>query len=92
MLTINQVINKTPNCVSRVIGQEVVIILPAMGEVKVVNEVGARLWELANGEYTIAELVDHICDEYAIDYQQAEVDILDFIHKMIERKLFVVTG
>ncbi len=92
MLTSDQIIDKTPNCVSRLIGQEVVIILPAVGEIKVLNEVGARLWELADGEHTINELVNHICEEYAIDHRQAELDALDFIQKMIEKDMFIICG
>jgi hypothetical protein len=92
MLASDQIINKTPNCVSRYIGQEVVIILPTIGEVKVLNEVGARIWELADGTRRISDLVDHICEEFAVDQQQAEVDAVDFINKMIEKKMFVVSG
>jgi hypothetical protein len=92
MLASDQIINKTPNYVSRFIGQEVVIILPALGEVKVLNEVGARIWELSDGTRTIADLVDHICEEFAVDHQQAEMDAVDFIQKMIERKMLVISG
>ena len=85
-----QVVAKTPDSVSKIIGQEAVIILPAAGEVKVLNEVGSRLWELVDGKRTIAELAAQICDEYAVNPQQAEDDALDFIQRMVERKLLVL--
>ena len=90
MLDLTQVVAKTPEAVSKVIGQEAVIILPAAGEVKVLNEVGSRLWELVDGQRTIAELAAQICDEYAVIIEQAEADALDFIQRMLERKLLVL--
>jgi len=90
MLDVKQVVAKTPEAVSKIIGQEAVIILPAEGEVKVLNEVGSRLWELVDGQRTIAELAVKICDEYAVTFEQAEEDALDFIQRMVERKLLVL--
>jgi len=92
MLASNQKVEKTPNCVSRTIGQEVVIILPSIGEVKVLNEVGARIWELADGTRTIADLVQQICEEYDVDPQQAEIDAVDFIQKMMDKKMLMISG
>ena len=90
MLDVNQVVAKTPEAVSKIIGQEAVIILPAAGEIKVLNEVGSRLWELVDGQRTIAELAAKICDEYTVTFEQAEEDALDFIQRMVERKLLVL--
>lgn len=90
MLNVNQIIAKTPGTVSRVIGQEAVVILPVQGEVKVLNEVGSRLWELVDGTRTVTDLVSQICDEYMVSYEQAEEDALDFIQRMVERKLLVI--
>jgi len=90
MLDVKQVVAKTPEAVSKIIGQEAVIILPAAGEVNILNEVGSRLWELVDGQRTIAELAVKICDEYAVTFEQAEEDALDFIQRMVERKLLVL--
>ena len=92
MITLDQVVVKTPDTVSRIIEKEAVIILPAHGQVKVVNEVGARLWELADGTRTVADMVDILCEEYAVMREQAEEDALEFIQRMIEKKMFVVMG
>jgi hypothetical protein len=92
MLTLDQVVVKTPDTVSRIIEKEAVIILPAHGQVKVINEVGARLWEMADGTRTIADMVDILCEEYAVIREQAEEDALEFIQRMIEKKMFVVMG
>ena len=90
MLDLTQVVAKSPEAVSRIIGHEAVIILPATGEIKVLNEVGARLWEILDDRRTIAELAAQICDEYAVTYEQAQDDALDFIQRMVERKLLVL--
>ena len=90
MIASNQIVAKSPETISRIIGQEAVIILPIRGELKVVNDVGARIWELADGTRTIADLIGIICEEYEVIREQADMDILDFIQQMVDKKIFVI--
>jgi len=90
MLTAQQIVAKSPDTVSRIIGEEAVIILPGMGELKVTNDVGARLWELADGQKTVADLVDILCEEYTVDRDQAEKDALVFLQQMVDKSMLIV--
>jgi len=45
----------------------------------VLNEVGARVWELIDGERDIEEISDLICAEYDITLDEAEKDIGEFL-------------
>ena len=64
---------------------EAVIVLPSSGKVEVLNDVGARIWSLADGTRTVNEVAATICDEYAIDQATAEKDTLEFLEMLLDR-------
>ena len=66
---------------------EAVLVLPQKGQVKVLNEVGARIWELIDGKRSIGEIAQLIHGQYEVDQQQAETDIMEFISDLINREL-----
>ncbi len=72
-------IGKPPGIVSKIIDQEAVVIIPAHGQAKVLNEVGARIWKLADFTRSITDLVDIIFDEYVVACEEAEQDALEFV-------------
>ena len=70
---------------------EAVIVLPSMGQVKVVNEIGAKIWSLADGTRTVREIATLICEEYDVDSETARADTLEFIDQLITRGILEVT-
>lgn len=82
MLNLDTRPTPNPTVVGRVVEGEAVLVLPERGEVKVLNEVGARIWELVDGSRTIREIVDVICAEYDVEQAQAESDTLAFIAEL----------
>jgi hypothetical protein len=79
-----------PGVVSRVIGEEAVLVQPELAKVKVLNEVGARIWSLADGTRTIEQIVALLCSEYQVNSDQALADTLEFISELLERGLLLV--
>jgi glycerol-3-phosphate O-acyltransferase len=73
------------SAIGRTIDDEAVLVLPEQGQVKVLNEVGARIWALADGTRTVRDIVDTICTEYEVEPAQAEADTLDFVARLVER-------
>ena len=49
------------------------------------NEVGARIWQLADGRSTVGEIVGTIVKEYDVSTEEAEHDVRNFI-KELEQK------
>jgi hypothetical protein len=74
-----------PAVVGRLVEGEAVIVLPEQGQVKVLNEVGARIWALADGTRTLRQIATALGDEYEVDQAQAEADVLDFVAQLAER-------
>ncbi|MDH7487674.1 MAG: PqqD family protein [Anaerolineae bacterium] len=78
------VIAPAPGVVSRVIEGEAVIVLPEQGRVKVLNEVGSRIWALADECRTLESIVETICQEYEVTPAQAEADALAFVEELVQ--------
>ncbi len=69
-----------PRTASRVFSGEAVIITPAENVIRMLNQTGSRIWELADGTRTIAQIVETLTYEYQVDNAHAErttVDLLD---------------
>jgi hypothetical protein len=61
---------------------EAVVVLPDKGEVKVLNEVGALLWSLADGRHSVRQMIATVCDEYEVPAAEAETDILAYLGEL----------
>ena len=68
-----------PNVRGRVLENEAVLVLPDKGQVKVLNQVGASIWMLADGTRTVRDIAAAICAEYAVGQVEAESDTLAFV-------------
>jgi hypothetical protein len=81
-----------PGVVGRILApagedSQAVLLHPLQGKINVVNEVGARIWELINGQRSVADIARIISLEYSVTRQQAELDTLDFIAALAERQI-----
>ena len=82
--------NKHPRTASRLIDGMAVIITPEEGVVKMLNDVGSRIWELADGTHPLREIAATIFEEYDIDLKQAEDDVVEFVTQMVQANLLAV--
>jgi hypothetical protein len=92
MLTLESYPIPAPGVVGRVVEDEAVLVLPERGEVKVLNEVGARIWELANGKRPVSEIAALICEQYEVDLEVAAADTLEFLADLESRGVITVSG
>ena len=74
-----------PAVVGRLVEGEAVLVLPEQGQVKVLNEVGARVWILADGARTLRQIAAALCDEYDVNQAQAEAAVIAFVAQLAER-------
>jgi hypothetical protein len=85
MSTLDAVPAPVPGVVGRIVDDEAVLVLPEQGKVKVLNEVGARMWALTDGARSVREIALLICDEYDVEPETAEADTLDFLRDLEAR-------
>lgn len=77
---------------SSVTGDGTVIVSPRDGQLSVVNEVGAFVWELINGQNSVDSIVQQLVDNYDVSADQARADVLAFLQALAERQLVTREG
>ena len=87
MADLKSVPSKSPSIVTRKTGNEYVLVPVAnniadMNSVYTLNETGAFIWELIDGERNVEDLIEAVINEYDIDRETALTDVMSFIDNM----------
>lgn len=80
---------RSPTVVSRLLDDEAVLVHPVQGKVRVLNPVGARVWELADGQRTLTAIVEAIAAEYQADPARVEIDVATFCEDLAQRGVLI---
>jgi len=78
---------KSPDTAHQIIDDEAVIITPGQMMVHVLNAVGSRIWDLADGERKIGDIARIITHEFDISYQTALKDTVEFTRDLAEKQI-----
>lgn len=78
--------------VGSIVGNEAILVQPERAKVKVLNEVGARIWELADGSRSVAEIGAQISREYQVSVEEAQRDAWEFIQGLVARGLLQLSA
>ena len=78
---------QSPSVVTRKTGNEYILVpvtdnIADMNSVYTLNETGAFLWELIDGENNIEDMIEALIREYDIDEANATTDVFEFIGEM----------
>ena len=74
------------------------IIVPIKGHVGdlegvfTLNEVGAVIWRLMDGQKTVRQLMEAVRDEYEVEAEVAEKDVADFLRSLEDAGLISPSG
>jgi hypothetical protein len=82
---LDSVPQRSPAVVSRLLDEEMVLVHPVQGKVRVLNSVGARVWELADGQRTLGDIIRAIAVEYQVDVTRVEVEVPVFCEDLAQR-------
>jgi hypothetical protein len=52
------------------------------------DEVGSEVWQMCNGQTSVAQMIDSLKDKYKLDRKEAEVSLLSYL-KTLGQKRFV---
>ena len=85
---VEQRYRKSPDIVFRSIAHEVILVpirhnAADLQSIYTLNEVGARIWQLIDGQKSTAQIIDVIVDEFKVTYQAAEKDVGEFLSKLV---------
>jgi radical SAM superfamily enzyme YgiQ (UPF0313 family) len=76
----------------RIIDGNVYVLVPESGSIQVLNSVGTRIWKLVNGKMTVEEIVLKICEEFDVEREKGEKDVLKFIRELVNSKMVEFCG
>lgn len=79
-----------PSVASRALDGEAVLVDAEQKKLTVLNGVGARLWELADGHRTMGDIARVIAGEYEVSLPKAEADVVIFCSNLAGRRLLVL--
>ena len=71
-----------PDLVWRPLQDELVIVRPADGQIRVLNGVGSFVWQALDGENSCAAIAQLVCAEYEVSVEEAEADVLGFLTEL----------
>lgn len=80
---------RRPEAVSRNVEGQEVVVLPLVGEIQVLNAVGARIWALIDGSRSAGQIAGAIEAEFAVDAATARADTLTFLGTLREHDLLL---
>ena len=78
-----------PQVMSRLVGDETVLLDLSSGIYFGLDGVGKRIWESLNEGKSLGDAVAVIVTEYEVDDAQAQSDVVEFVSDLVERGLLV---
>jgi hypothetical protein len=78
---------RSPRIVYRTIDGEAVLVDAQHGKVRVLNEVAGRMWELIDGQRSLAEIAAIVSQEYEAQLDQVESDVVVFLDDLMRKGL-----
>lgn len=84
------IISASPDQVSSQLGDESVILNIKACTYFGLNEVGSRIWSLIQKPASVDSVIQSLLDEYDVDPEQCEADVLNLVKELIDAALIEV--
>lgn len=87
---LDRVICRDPDAAWRTLDDETIVITPTDSVMHSLNDVGAFIWALADGNCSVRDVIDAVCEEFEVDRATAEADTLEFVRALNEKGMLRV--
>ncbi|MFC1540365.1 PqqD family protein, partial [Gemmatimonadota bacterium] len=68
----------------RIIEGEAIVVEVDRGEIIHLNETGAEIWNVLDGQKTVSDIITHIRNEFEVTEEVAERDTGEFLGQLID--------
>ncbi len=85
----NWKIKQNLDTAARIIEGQALVITPEDSFLHTMNEVGTRIWEIAEKEIVIKDIIETICQEFEVNRDEACRDVIEFIQQMLDKNLII---
>lgn len=73
----------------QLIEQQAVLVMPDEGKVKVLNHVGAFIWDKIDGILSLSDLIELISTTFEIQPEQAAIDLNEFLQELKQKNMIL---
>ena len=88
----NSYIARASKIATRVLGTETLIMSAADSTIFTLNEVGSAIWEAADGQTPLRQIVEQkLCEEFEVDASQALADAEKFVADLAAQGILQVS-
>lgn len=91
MITEQSTVAAVPGLTAADLGGEAVVLDPNSGRYYGLNELGARIFDLARKPRSVGHIKDMLLQEYDVEEGKLRDDLLAFLHEMEQRQLIEVS-
>ncbi|EHQ89383.1 lasso peptide biosynthesis PqqD family chaperone [Desulfosporosinus youngiae] len=88
---LNAVVKRINDIPSAVIDDEIVMMHIEKGKYYGLDPVGSRIWGLMENPQIVSSIVKTLLEEYDVDTMTCEQQVLEFINKLKDEELIVIT-
>lgn len=78
---------RNPVIKSKVIDDEQILLNTETGDYFGLNELGAEIWELVDGQHDLDAMIEHLLDVYDVEKTELTDDVTGFIDALLERSI-----
>jgi hypothetical protein len=83
-ITLDTTLSRTGEILYAPVGTEEAVMMSVVaGRYYGLNAVGTRIWDLLERPMTIAELCAQLCEEFEVEAQTCEAEVLKFVNELI---------
>ena len=79
--------NNKSNCVWRIINDKCVIFSDGGEWLHELNDVGIEIWKMCDGNSSVSDIINKICDEFNVERDVADADVSEFINELSKKDL-----
>jgi hypothetical protein len=90
MMDLNWVPIRNKTIVYQIVNDEAVLVLPEEGHVKVLNKVGAFIWQQVDSQKTVKDIVEQVVGGFDVGPEQAARDTLAFLEELATKAVLEV--
>lgn len=90
MIDLNSIVRAAPDQVSADIGGETVILSIRAGIYYSLDAIGTRIWQLLQEEQPVAAICETLLEEYDVERERCERDLLDLLNHLLRAGLLEV--
>ena len=87
MTALSRIPIQAPRVVARRLGAEAVLLNTQTERFFTLNAVGARVWNLIDGQRTVALIVQDLVQSFSVPEAQLTHDVLELLHDLVEKQL-----